>query len=109
MTFEHAEQQPHGGEVAYANVFARLESLGYPGYIGCEYAPASGGHRSYRSKLGRAHPDLTPPIIDTVVASADDLLVAQGAERLAARRDAAVARILEAALDRPSSPVDRET
>jgi hydroxypyruvate isomerase len=33
--------EPSRGEVAYANVLARLESLGYSGYIGCEYVPAS--------------------------------------------------------------------
>lgn len=33
--------EPSGGEIAYANVFARLDSLGYAGYVGCEYAPAA--------------------------------------------------------------------
>jgi hydroxypyruvate isomerase len=33
--------EPSCGEVAWATVFARLEALGYPGYIGCEYSPAS--------------------------------------------------------------------
>jgi hydroxypyruvate isomerase len=33
--------EPSRGEIAFANVFARLESLGYSGYIGCEYTPAS--------------------------------------------------------------------
>jgi hydroxypyruvate isomerase len=33
--------EPSRGEIAYANVLARLDSLGYPGYIGCEYTPAS--------------------------------------------------------------------
>jgi hydroxypyruvate isomerase len=36
---DHSE--PSQGEIAYANVFARLESLGYSGHIGCEYEPAS--------------------------------------------------------------------
>jgi 3-hydroxyacyl-CoA dehydrogenase len=57
--------------------------------------------QSWWSDLG--HVALTPSIIDRVVASTNDLIVAQGAENLAARRDAAVARILEAALDRPNS------
>jgi hydroxypyruvate isomerase len=33
--------EPSRGEIAYANVLTRLDSLGYPGYIGCEYTPAS--------------------------------------------------------------------
>jgi hydroxypyruvate isomerase len=33
--------EPSRGEIAYANVLARLDSLGYPGYVGCEYTPAS--------------------------------------------------------------------
>jgi len=33
--------EPSLGEVAYVNVLARLESLGYAGYVGCEYTPAS--------------------------------------------------------------------
>jgi carnitine 3-dehydrogenase len=57
--------------------------------------------QSWWRDLGRV--TLTPEIIDTVVASTGDLIVTQGAQQLAARRDAAVARILEAALDRPNS------
>jgi carnitine 3-dehydrogenase len=57
--------------------------------------------QSWWRDLGRV--TLTPAIIDTVVASTGDLIVTQGAQQLAARRDAAVARILEAALDRPNS------
>jgi 2-dehydrotetronate isomerase len=33
--------EPSLGEVAYANVLARLDSLGYRGYVGCEYVPVS--------------------------------------------------------------------
>jgi hydroxypyruvate isomerase len=33
--------EPSLGEVAYGNVLARLDSLGYQGYIGCEYVPVS--------------------------------------------------------------------
>jgi hydroxypyruvate isomerase len=33
--------EPSRGEIAYANVLARLDLLGYPGYVGCEYTPAS--------------------------------------------------------------------
>jgi hydroxypyruvate isomerase len=33
--------EPSQGEIAYANVLARLDSLGFPGYIGCEYTPRS--------------------------------------------------------------------
>jgi 3-hydroxyacyl-CoA dehydrogenase len=62
--------------------------------------------QSWWSDLG--HVMLTPSIIDRLVASTDDLITAQGAERLAARRDAAVARILEAAFDSPHSPRSRE-
>ncbi|WP_158774030.1 2-oxo-tetronate isomerase [Cobetia sp. L2A1] len=31
--------EPDGGEVHYPALFARLESLGYDGWIGCEYRP----------------------------------------------------------------------
>jgi hydroxypyruvate isomerase len=33
--------EPSLGEVAYVNVLARLDSLGYTGYIGCEYSPVN--------------------------------------------------------------------
>jgi hydroxypyruvate isomerase len=33
--------EPSFGEVAYANVLGRLDSLGYLGYVGCEYVPAA--------------------------------------------------------------------
>ena len=49
---------------------------------------------------------LTPPIIDRVVASAEDLIAAEDAEHLASRRDAAVARILEAAIDKQDPETD---
>jgi 2-dehydrotetronate isomerase len=31
--------EPNVGEIAYANVLAHLDSLGYTGYVGCEYWP----------------------------------------------------------------------
>jgi len=34
--------EPSFGEVAWSAVFARLEALEYPGYVGCEYSPAAG-------------------------------------------------------------------
>jgi hydroxypyruvate isomerase len=33
--------EPDLGEMAYANVLSRLVSLGYQGYVGCEYIPAA--------------------------------------------------------------------
>jgi 2-dehydrotetronate isomerase len=33
--------EPPLGEIAYANVLCRLDALGYRGYVGCEYSPAS--------------------------------------------------------------------
>jgi hydroxypyruvate isomerase len=33
--------EPTGGEIAYSNVLGRLDELGYDGYVGCEYTPAS--------------------------------------------------------------------
>ena len=33
-------QEPDTGEVHYPNVMARLEALGYQGWVGCEYRPA---------------------------------------------------------------------
>jgi carnitine 3-dehydrogenase len=42
---------------------------------------------------------LTPSVIDRVVASAEHLIAGEQAEQLAARRDSAVARILEAAIE----------
>jgi 2-dehydrotetronate isomerase len=38
--------EPSLGEVAYANVLARLNALGYKGYIGCEYSPSRDTHSS---------------------------------------------------------------
>jgi len=35
-------QEPGSGEVNDALVFARLDALGYGGYVGCEYRPAAG-------------------------------------------------------------------
>ncbi len=34
--------EPDEGEIAYPAVFAELERLGYPGWVGCEYRPRAG-------------------------------------------------------------------
>jgi hydroxypyruvate isomerase len=34
--------EPTLGEIAYNNVFAGLDSLGYAGWVGCEYTPSAG-------------------------------------------------------------------
>jgi hydroxypyruvate isomerase len=34
--------EPDVGEVNYAHLFALIDSLGYPGWMGCEYRPARG-------------------------------------------------------------------
>jgi carnitine 3-dehydrogenase len=60
--------------------------------------------QSWWSDLG--HVTLTPQIIDKVVKSADHLIAAEGIQHLASRRDAAVARILEAAIDKQDSETD---
>jgi hydroxypyruvate isomerase len=46
--------EPDRGEIAYANVLGRLDSLGYKGYVGCEYFPAA----DTRSGLAWAAPYL---------------------------------------------------
>jgi hydroxypyruvate isomerase len=46
--------EPNLGEIAYANVLGRLDSLGYGGYVGCEYSPAA----DTRSGLAWAAPYL---------------------------------------------------
>lgn len=58
--------------------------------------------QSWWRDLGRV--TLTPSIIDRLVASTEDLVAGPGTEQLAARRDVAVARILEAALDGQGYP-----
>jgi carnitine 3-dehydrogenase len=77
-------------------------------FINLHLSGGDGGLRRVLEALGPAvqgwwrdlgYVTLTPAIINRVVASTDDLIVTLGAEGLAARRDAAVARILEAALD----------
>ena len=35
-----ARHEPGTGEINYAFLFGRLDTLGYPGWIGCEYKPA---------------------------------------------------------------------
>jgi carnitine 3-dehydrogenase len=57
--------------------------------------------QSWWRDLGRV--TLTSEIIDRVVASADELIAREGSEHLAERRDAAVARILNAAVRPPES------
>jgi hydroxypyruvate isomerase len=34
--------EPDAGEINYAHLFALLDELGYPGWIGCEYRPRNG-------------------------------------------------------------------
>lgn len=34
--------EPGSGEVAWDFIFRQLDELGYPGHVGCEYAPAAG-------------------------------------------------------------------
>jgi len=34
--------EPDGGELSYPHLFALLDELGYPGWVGCEYRPAKG-------------------------------------------------------------------
>jgi hydroxypyruvate isomerase len=34
--------EPDEGEIAYAAIFAALDELGYPGFVGCEYKPRAG-------------------------------------------------------------------
>jgi hydroxypyruvate isomerase len=34
--------EPDAGEVAYPYLYSLIDSLGYEGYIGCEYRPAGG-------------------------------------------------------------------
>ena len=46
--------EPNLGEMAYASVLNRLDSLGYTGYVGCEYFPAA----DTRSGLAWAAPYL---------------------------------------------------
>jgi carnitine 3-dehydrogenase len=77
-------------------------------FINLHLSGGDGGLRRVLEALGPAmqtwwmdlgHVRLTPEIIDTVVASTDDLIAGEDAAHLAARRDTAVARILQAALD----------
>jgi len=34
--------EPDNGEINYRYLFSRLDELGYDGWVGCEYRPASG-------------------------------------------------------------------
>jgi carnitine 3-dehydrogenase len=81
-------------------------------FINLHLSGGAGGLRRVLEVLGPAmqswwqdlgNVTLTPRIIDKVVASTEDLIAGEDAGRLAARRDAAVGRILEAALDRQNS------
>jgi carnitine 3-dehydrogenase len=82
-------------------------------FINLHLSGGDGGLRRVLEALGPAmqtwwtdlgHVRLTPEIIDTVVASTDDLVAGEGAAHLAARRDTAVARILRVALDTFEEP-----
>jgi carnitine 3-dehydrogenase len=77
-------------------------------FINLHLSGGAGGLRRVLEALGPAmqswwedlgHVTLTPEIIDRVVASTEQLIAGEDAEHLAARRDAAAGRILEAALD----------
>lgn len=48
--------EPDEGEISYPAVFARLEELGYGGWVGCEYRPRAGTDEGLRwlSRLGVA-------------------------------------------------------
>jgi hydroxypyruvate isomerase len=61
--------EPDLGEVNYAYLFEQLDTLGYPGWVGCEYHPRAGT----RQGLGWARPYLrltgTSPAADTPLPS----------------------------------------
>jgi len=61
--------EPDLGEVNYAYLFEQLDTLGYPGWVGCEYHPRAGT----RQGLGWARPYLRPthagPAADTPLPS----------------------------------------
>ena len=48
--------EPDEGEISYRAVFAKLEELGYGGWVGCEYRPRAGTDQGLRwlSRLGVA-------------------------------------------------------
>jgi 2-dehydrotetronate isomerase len=54
--------EPDGGEVNYPALFDRLDALGYTGFVGCEYRPASATSAGlrwlhhYRASRGQAVP-----------------------------------------------------
>ena len=37
-----ARREPDEGEVCYPHLFERIDSLGWAGWVGCEYRPAAG-------------------------------------------------------------------
>jgi len=86
-------------------------------FVNLHLSGGAGGLRRVLEVLGPAmqswwtdlgHVTLTPQIIDRVVESADDLIAAEENQHLASRRDAAVARILAAAVEiRNSEPDSR--
>ena len=84
-------------------------------FVNLHLSGGAGGLRRVLEVLGPAmqswwtdlgHLTLTPEIVDRVVESADELIAVEGAEHLASRRDAAVARILAAAIDRQDPETD---
>ena len=87
-------------------------------FVNLHLSGGAGGLRRVLESLGPAmqswwrdlgHVTLTPQIIDSVVASAEDLIAAEHTGHLASRRDAAVARILQAAIDKPDPQRDCAT
>ena len=37
-----ARNEPGTGEIGWKHVFARMDAVGYDGWVGCEYRPANG-------------------------------------------------------------------
>jgi len=37
-----SRHEPDGEELSYPHIFKTLDSLGYAGYVGCEYRPRNG-------------------------------------------------------------------
>ncbi len=54
--------EPGTGEIAYERVLARIAQSGYPGWIGCEYAPVRGHPVTGLSWIERDHPMTDPKI-----------------------------------------------
>jgi hydroxypyruvate isomerase len=47
--------EPGTGEIAWDFLFARLDALGYDGWVGCEYLPAHAGSQGTEAGLGWLH------------------------------------------------------